>query len=109
MVGTPYYISPEIVDNKSYSFKTDIWSLGVILYEMCALSPPFDGNSLHQLGKNIKRGKFKRLPNCFSQSMTNLIKKLLNPIPRNRPSIHLILSKLFQLNFALFYFLQRCQ
>jgi NIMA (never in mitosis gene a)-related kinase len=37
MVGTPYYISPEIVENRPYSFKTDIWSLGIILYEMCAL------------------------------------------------------------------------
>ena len=49
MVGTPYYISPEIVENKPYSFKSDIWSLGVILYEMCTLSVPFDGNSLQEL------------------------------------------------------------
>lgn len=41
VVGTPYYMSPEICDNKDYSFKTDIWSLGVILYELCALKPPF--------------------------------------------------------------------
>ena len=40
MVGTPYYISPEIVDNKPYSFKTDIWSLGVILYEICTAYKP---------------------------------------------------------------------
>ena len=37
MVGTPYYISPEIIEGKPYSLMTDIWSLGVILYELCAL------------------------------------------------------------------------
>lgn len=42
MVGTPYYLSPEIIESKDYSFKTDIWSLGIILYELCALKPPFD-------------------------------------------------------------------
>ena len=46
MVGTPYYLSPEIVANKPYGFKSDIWSLGVLLYELCALKPPFDGTSL---------------------------------------------------------------
>jgi NIMA (never in mitosis gene a)-related kinase len=53
MVGTPYYLSPEIVANKPYSFKSDIWSLGVLLYEMCALKPPFDGTSLQMLGMRI--------------------------------------------------------
>ena len=36
-IGTPYYLSPEIIDNKPYNFKTDIWSIGVVLYELCAL------------------------------------------------------------------------
>lgn len=47
MVGTPYYLSPEIINYQMYSFKTDIWSLGIVLYEICALKPPFDAVSIH--------------------------------------------------------------
>jgi serine/threonine protein kinase len=41
MIGTPYYLSPEMVEGKSYSTKADIWALGVILYQLCALKLPF--------------------------------------------------------------------
>jgi len=41
LAGTPYYIAPELYRDERYSFKADIWSLGVILYEMCALDYPF--------------------------------------------------------------------
>jgi NIMA (never in mitosis gene a)-related kinase len=53
VVGTPYYLSPEIIENKPYNFKSDVWSLGVLLYEMCALGPPFNAGSLHELAKRI--------------------------------------------------------
>ena len=46
VVGTPYYLSPEIIENKPYNFKSDIWSLGVLLYELCSLRPPFNATSL---------------------------------------------------------------
>ena len=49
MVGTPYYISPEIVKGKAYSFKTDVWSMGIILHEMCSLKVPINAMNLHQL------------------------------------------------------------
>lgn len=49
IVGSPYYLSPEIIENRPYSFKSDIWSLGVLLYELCALKPPFNGANLHAL------------------------------------------------------------
>lgn len=39
--GTPYYASPEIWKDRPYDFKSDVWSLGCIVYEMCALHPPF--------------------------------------------------------------------
>jgi len=58
VVGTPYYLSPEIIKSEPYSFKSDIWSLGVLLYEMCALTPPFNAQSLHQLAQKIIQGNF---------------------------------------------------
>ena len=41
MVGTPYYMSPEMYENKPYSDKSDIWALGCILYELCTLKRAF--------------------------------------------------------------------
>lgn len=56
VVGTPYYLSPEIIESHPYSFKSDVWSLGVLLYEICALCPPFNASSLHQLAQRIIKG-----------------------------------------------------
>ena len=69
VVGTPYYLSPEVVQSKPYNLKSDIWSMGVILYELCALKPPFDAPSLHILAMKIARGAFNPIPSSYSNDM----------------------------------------
>ena len=73
MVGTPYYLSPEIIEGRPYSFKSDIWSIGVMLYEMCTLRPPFEGFNMHSLAMNIVRGKFRPIPSHFSKELRDLV------------------------------------
>ena len=42
VIGTPYYMSPEIMESKPYDFKSDLWALGCVLYEMTSLKHAFD-------------------------------------------------------------------
>lgn len=92
MVGTPYYLSPEIVEGQPYSFKSDIWSLGIILYELCALKPPFTADSMHFLALRIVRGGYDPIPSQYSQDMRKMISWLLQNNPNKRPSVHEILK-----------------
>lgn len=43
----------------SYGFKSDVWALGCVLYEMATLKHPFEANSLSALAAKIMRGKYK--------------------------------------------------
>ena len=71
---------PEIVENKPYNFKADIWSLGVILYEMCSLCAPFKAQNLPALALKIVkyilliRGKYDPINKKYSKEIKNLIK-----------------------------------
>ncbi|XP_058656247.1 serine/threonine-protein kinase Nek5 [Ammospiza caudacuta] len=94
-VGTPYYLSPEICENRPYNNKTDIWSLGCVLYELCALKHPFQGNSLHELVLKICRGRFQPVSPNYSYDLRILISQLFKISPRDRPSINSILRKPF--------------
>jgi len=90
LVGTPYYLSPEIIESKPYSFKSDIWSLGILLYEMCALQPPFNASTLPKLAKRIVKAKVPELPPHFSKNAMNLINSMLRYKPIDRPNINQI-------------------
>ena len=99
VVGTPYYLSPEIVNNKPYSFQSDIWSLGVLLYEITALKMPFDGSSLPMLSLKIIKGNYNPLPLTFSKDLRTLVAMLLIVDYHKRPSINEILSKKISYSF----------
>jgi NIMA (never in mitosis gene a)-related kinase len=91
-VGTPYYLSPEIVQSQPYTLSTDVWSMGVMLYELCALRPPFDASSLHLLSMKIVRGVYNPAPIQFSSGMHALIKACLDINPSRRPTVNQILK-----------------
>jgi NIMA (never in mitosis gene a)-related kinase len=92
VVGTPYYLSPEILESKNYSFQSDIWSLGILLYELCALKPPFDAPNLPLLGMRIVRGNYTPLSSQYSRELRNLVSQMLMVDPNKRPTIHQILK-----------------
>ena len=88
LVGTPYYISPEICESKPYNEKTDIWSMGCILYEMCMLKKTFDSSNLPAIISKIVSGKVPPLKGNFSSELKKLVKQLLSKEPENRPSAY---------------------
>ncbi|KAF8757158.1 kinase-like protein [Rhizoctonia solani] len=82
-VGTPYYMSPELINEKQYDTKSDIWSLGCLIYELCAQNPPFHEAKTHQeLALSIRQGRIPPLPRVYSSALSNVIKSMLNPAMR---------------------------
>ena len=68
--GTPYYASPEVWQEKPYDSKSDIWSLGCIAYEMCALNPPFRAKSMKGLYNSVLSGMYPKLPQHYSEELS---------------------------------------
>ena len=91
MVGTPYYLSPEILENKPYDAKSDIWSLGVLLYEMMTFKMPFNANSLPMLSVKIMRGNYTPPPAVYTKDLREIVSRCLTVLPSRRPSIQEIL------------------
>ncbi|TDL26114.1 kinase-like protein [Rickenella mellea] len=92
-VGTPYYMSPELMQEKSYDTKSDIWSLGCLIYELCAQKPPFHEAKTHsELSVMIRNGRIPPLPKGYSQALSQVIKAMLNLNPAMRPSAHQLLQ-----------------
>lgn len=76
-VGTPYYMSPEQINEQKYDEKSDIWSLGCLVYEMAAQRPPFKAQNQLALALKIKEGSFDRIPKRYSEELWNVIKCML--------------------------------
>ena len=75
--GTPYYASPEVWKDNPYSYKSDLWSIGCVIYELCALRPPFQGKDLDELYENVCKGEPERINKMYSDDLWKMILMLL--------------------------------
>lgn len=91
-VGTPYYLSPELVQEKPYDTRSDTWALGVVLYEMMALRHPFNANDMKSLMTKILRVQYDPPPSFYSQELRDVVSRTLVKDPRQRISLQDILS-----------------
>lgn len=95
VIGTPYYMSPEIFKNKPYSYKSDVWALGCVLYELTTLNHAFDANSLNGLAQKIMKGKFAPINSKYSRHLRALINDMLMTNATQRPDLDQILKRPF--------------
>ncbi|KAF7513440.1 hypothetical protein GJ744_008734 [Endocarpon pusillum] len=91
-VGTPFYMSPEICQAETYNMRSDIWSLGCIMYELCTKEPPFNAKTHIQLAQNIRKGVYKELPSMYSKELQNVIASCLKVNPKFRPDAASLLT-----------------
>ncbi|KAM5234754.1 serine/threonine-protein kinase Nek1 isoform 10-T11 [Hipposideros larvatus] len=94
-IGTPYYLSPEICENKPYNNKSDIWALGCVLYEMCTLKHAFEAGNMKNLVLKIISGSCPPVSLHYSYDLRNLLSQLFKRNPMDRPSVNSILEKGF--------------
>ena len=86
IAGTPYYIAPEVLSG-SYGKECDLWSLGVVLFQMLTGLMPFDGMSQEEVFGKIKRGKFSWPDEKLSANVKDLIQKMITVDVNKRASV----------------------
>jgi len=89
--GTLDYLPPEMVHNKRYHSRVDIWGLGVLLYEFLVGKPPFEDNSEKGTYKKIKTGT-PIFPSHITQEAKDLITRLLHKDPHQRMTLEKVLE-----------------
>ena len=90
--GTPYYASPEVWEEKPYDSKSDVWSLGCVIYEMICLRPPFQAKSMEDLYKKIMRGVYPKISSKYSEDLSDAIKIMIQVESGARPSCEELLK-----------------
>ena len=91
-IGTPYYLSPELCKDLPYNDKSDVWSLGCVLYEMVTLRHPFEGKTRVEIYDKIINGNYEGIDKYYSLELRRMIDLLLIKDEKKRPKICEILS-----------------
>ena len=90
--GTPAYAAPEVWMERPYGLKSDIWSLGCVLYEMVTLRCPFREDNMVKLYNKVLVGEYKKIPNNFSEDLNWIIEHMINSDINKRFSCDEILN-----------------
>ncbi len=93
--GTPLYMAPEVLRGQRPGLAADVWALGCVLYELAALSHPFESRDVASLIIKIARLEPPAIPRVYSPELTQLCSWLLTPDPAARPTMDAILSSPF--------------
>nr|XP_026486067.1 serine/threonine-protein kinase Nek8-like [Vanessa tameamea] len=94
VIGTPYYLAPELCEGKPYDTKSDIWALGCLLYEMCTHRRAFESETLVGLVKAITCGSVHPVDlTVYDRGIQDLIDSMLSILPDKRPTIKDLMGK----------------
>lgn len=100
IVGTPFYLSPELCEDKPYDEKSDVWALGVILYECCMGKYPFEAQNEGALIRKILRGSYPPVEGPYSSALTQVVAACLTFDPKRRPTTNQLLHNHHVVNKA---------
>lgn len=89
-LGTPYYLPPEVCSGHKYDYKADIWMLGCLVYELCTLKRPFEGDSLPMVMMNIMGKEYEAFEG-YSEVVQNIIRLMLEKNPDKRITVEELL------------------
>ena len=97
--GTPNYMPPEVIKKLAYSFEVDVWSSGVLLFNLLAGRCPFTGETQKDTYENIVALRY-RMPDNLSLSAQDLLRRMLCPKQRDRIRLEAILAHPFLSGFT---------
>jgi serine/threonine protein kinase len=84
--GSPRYMAPEVALKKPYNSKADIYSLGVLIWSICALKTPYPNHTMISLNEKVYTGKERpEFTNTFSEALQDILKRSWHQDPTERP------------------------
>jgi NIMA (never in mitosis gene a)-related kinase len=86
-IGTPMYLAPEVWKKKPYNEKCDVWSLGVLLYEMATFSYPYNARNARDLSVKVCTARAPHITDIYSKELSQVIQLMLTQCPIHRPSV----------------------
>nr|XP_020649582.1 serine/threonine-protein kinase Nek9 isoform X1 [Pogona vitticeps] len=88
LVGTPYYMSPELCQGVKYNFKSDIWAVGCVAFELLTLKRTFDAtNPLNLCVKIVQGNRAMEVDSSvYSQELIQMVHSCLDQDPEKRPT-----------------------